>query len=76
MLSHVCETDDRSLSSSFQFADMVGVGAQSDANQNYQVGFRFQHLSNVDLNTRIPGSISVSFVCSTTSRLRTSSHSS
>lgn len=55
MLSHVQETQDRSFSSSFQFADMVGVGAQFGAHQNYLAGFRFQHLSNAGLDHPNPG---------------------
>ncbi|MFC5431649.1 MAG: acyloxyacyl hydrolase [Paraburkholderia sp.] len=55
LLSHVDETRDRSFSSSFQFADMVGVGAQFGERQNYQAGFRFQHLSNAGLKHPNPG---------------------
>jgi hypothetical protein len=55
LLSHVDETPDRSFSSSFQFADMVGVGAQFGEHQNYQAGFRFQHLSNAGLKHPNPG---------------------
>nr|WP_279635608.1 acyloxyacyl hydrolase [Paraburkholderia unamae] len=55
LLTHVDETPDRSFSSSFQFADMVGVGAQFGAHQNYQAGFRFQHLSNAGLKHPNPG---------------------
>jgi lipid A 3-O-deacylase len=54
-LSHVQETTDRTMSTSFQFADMVGVGAQFGEHQNYQAGFRFQHLSNADIKTPNPG---------------------
>ena len=55
LLSHVRETQDRTFSSSFQFADMVGVGAQFGAHQNYQAGFRFQHLSNAGIEHPNPG---------------------
>lgn len=55
LLSHVRETEDRSMSSSFQFADLVGVGAQFGAHQNYQAGFRFQHLSNAGIRKPNPG---------------------
>lgn len=55
MLSHVRETDDRTFSSSFQFADMVGIGAQFGEHQNYQAGFRFQHLSNAGIKKPNPG---------------------
>lgn len=55
LLSHVDETPDRSLSSSFQFADMVGVGVQFGAHQNFQVAYRFQHLSNAGIKHPNPG---------------------
>lgn len=55
LLSHVGETPDRIFSSSFQFADMVGVGAQFGAHRSYQAGFRFQHLSNTGLKRPNPG---------------------
>ncbi|RAS33170.1 lipid A 3-O-deacylase PagL [Paraburkholderia bryophila] len=55
LLSHVDETPDRSVSSSFQFADMVGLGAQFGLRQNYQAGFRFQHLSNAGIKHPNPG---------------------
>lgn len=55
MLSHVRETANRTLSSSFQFADMVGVGAQLGEGQNYRIGFRFQHLSNAGIEHPNPG---------------------
>ncbi|WP_429300778.1 acyloxyacyl hydrolase [Paraburkholderia sp. GAS199] len=55
LLSHVRETEDRTFSSSFQFADMVGVGAAFGSHQEYQAGFRFQHLSNAGLEHPNPG---------------------
>lgn len=55
MLSHVRETENRTFSSSFQFADMVGIGAQFGAHQQYQGGFRFQHVSNAGLEAPNPG---------------------
>jgi lipid A 3-O-deacylase len=55
LLSHVRETEDRTFSSSFQFADMVGVGAQFGGHQQYQAGFRFQHLSNAGFDHPNPG---------------------
>ncbi|WP_233874012.1 acyloxyacyl hydrolase [Paraburkholderia adhaesiva] len=55
LLSHVELTPDRRLSSAFQFADAVGVGAQFGEHQNYQAGLRFQHLSNADIKTPNPG---------------------
>jgi lipid A 3-O-deacylase len=55
MLSHVDETPNRSFSSSFQFADMVGIGAQFGEHQNFAIGLRFQHLSNAGLKHPNPG---------------------
>lgn len=55
MLAHVQQEPDHTMSSSFQFADMVGVGAQFGKHQNYQAGFRFQHLSNAGLKHPNPG---------------------
>jgi lipid A 3-O-deacylase len=55
-LSHVRETDDRTFSTSFQFADMVGIGAQFGEHQQYQGGFRFQHISNASIKDPNPGS--------------------
>jgi lipid A 3-O-deacylase len=43
------------LSSAFQFADMVGVGAQFGNRQQYQVGYRFQHVSNASIKEPNPG---------------------
>jgi hypothetical protein len=55
LLTHARQTADRTMSSSFQFADLVGVGAQFGSHQNYQVGVRFQHLSNAGLDQPNPG---------------------
>jgi hypothetical protein len=44
-----------SLGTAFQFADMAGVGAQFGAHQQYQVGFRFQHVSNGGIKEPNPG---------------------
>jgi lipid A 3-O-deacylase len=43
------------LSSAFQFADVAGVGAQFGSHQQYQLGFRFQHLSNASIKEPNPG---------------------
>ncbi|MCF2134964.1 MULTISPECIES: acyloxyacyl hydrolase [Burkholderiaceae] len=43
------------VSSAFQFADMVGVGAQFGERQQYQAGFRFQHVSNGGIKQPNPG---------------------
>jgi lipid A 3-O-deacylase len=43
------------FSTAFQFADMVGVGAQFGGRQQYQVGYRFQHVSNGSIKEPNPG---------------------
>jgi len=55
LLSHTRITDTLSVGSAFQFADMVGVGAIFGSHQNYQAGFRFQHLSNGGIKEPNPG---------------------
>jgi hypothetical protein len=55
LLSHTRITTDFTVSSAFQFADMVGVGAIFGEKQNYQAGFRFQHLSNASIKEPNPG---------------------
>ncbi|HTH60432.1 MAG TPA: acyloxyacyl hydrolase [Paraburkholderia sp.] len=55
VLSHARETADITLSSAFQFTEIVGVGAQFGAHQHYQVGYRFQHVSNADIHRPNPG---------------------
>ncbi|MEM5461645.1 acyloxyacyl hydrolase [Paraburkholderia phytofirmans] len=55
ILSHPSISESYTLSSAFQFADMVGVGAQFGSKQQYQGGFRFQHLSNASIKEPNPG---------------------
>ncbi|MGY6126958.1 acyloxyacyl hydrolase (plasmid) [Paraburkholderia strydomiana] len=55
LLSHPRISDSYTLSSGFQFADMVGIGAQFGAKQQYQAGYRFQHLSNASIKKPNPG---------------------
>ncbi|SDV48230.1 acyloxyacyl hydrolase [Chitinasiproducens palmae] len=55
LISHPRITSDYTLSSGFQFADMVGVGAKFGERQQYQVGYRFQHLSNAGIKHPNPG---------------------
>ena len=55
LLSHTRITENFSVGGVFQFADMVGVGAIFGAHQNYQAGFRFQHLSNGGIKEPNPG---------------------
>ena len=55
VLSHTRVTYDYNLSSAFQFAETVGIGAQFGSRQQYQVGFRFQHESNAGIKEPNPG---------------------
>jgi lipid A 3-O-deacylase len=55
VISHPRITENYTMSSAFQFADMVGVGAAFGEHQNYQAGFRFQHLSNAGIKHPNPG---------------------
>jgi len=55
VISHPYIATDFMLSTAFQFADMIGVGAQFGARQQYQAGFRFQHLSNASIKRPNPG---------------------
>ncbi|SPB17395.1 Lipid A 3-O-deacylase-like protein [Caballeronia novacaledonica] len=55
LLSHTRITEDFSVATAFQFADMVGVGMIFGDKQNYQVGYRFQHLSNGGIKEPNPG---------------------
>jgi lipid A 3-O-deacylase len=43
------------LSSAFQFADMAGVGVQFGSHQQYEAGYRFQHVSNASIKEPNPG---------------------
>ncbi|MFM0498670.1 acyloxyacyl hydrolase [Paraburkholderia caledonica] len=55
LLSHPSISSHYTMSSAFQFADMVGVGASFGDRQQYQAGFRFQHLSNASIKEPNPG---------------------
>jgi lipid A 3-O-deacylase len=55
VLSHAVITDTYTLSTAFQFAETVGIGVQFGARQQYQAGFRFQHLSNAGIKEPNPG---------------------
>lgn len=55
LLSHARITEDLTVSTAFQFADMVGVGVIFGEKQNYQAGFRFQHVSNAGIKDPNPG---------------------
>jgi hypothetical protein len=43
------------LSTAFQFADMAGIGVQFGGHQQYQAGYRFQHISNGGIKEPNPG---------------------
>jgi hypothetical protein len=55
LLSHPSISSHYTMSSAFQFADMVGVGASFGSRQQYEAGFRFQHLSNASIKEPNPG---------------------
>jgi hypothetical protein len=55
LLSHPTITDQYSLSTAFQFTEIVGVGAQFGGHQQYQAGCRFQHISNASIKDPNPG---------------------
>ncbi|AOJ70054.1 MULTISPECIES: acyloxyacyl hydrolase [Burkholderia] len=54
-LSHPTISQNYSMSTSFQFADMVGIGAQFGNRQQYQAGVRLQHVSNAGIKDPNPG---------------------
>jgi lipid A 3-O-deacylase len=56
-LSHpsIGEGNGYTMSSAFQFADMVGFGAQFGERQQWTLGFRGQHLSNAGFKRPNPG---------------------
>ncbi|KVX13140.1 deacylase [Burkholderia ubonensis] len=55
LLSHPTISNDLSMSTAFQFADVAGVGVQFGQRQQYQVGYRFQHVSNAGIKEPNPG---------------------
>jgi hypothetical protein len=55
LLSHPSISSHYTMSSAFQFADMIGVGASFGSRQQYLAGFRFQHLSNASIKEPNPG---------------------
>lgn len=55
LLSHPSISSHYTVSTAFQFADMVGLGASFGSRQQYQAGFRFQHLSNASIKEPNPG---------------------
>ena len=55
LLSSPRISSDFTLSTAFQFADMAGVGVQFGGHQQYQAGYRFQHVSNGGIKEPNPG---------------------
>lgn len=54
-LSHPTVSTNFSMSTAFQFASMGGVGLEFGQRQQYQVGYRFQHVSNAGIKEPNPG---------------------
>ncbi|MGF6370977.1 acyloxyacyl hydrolase [Paraburkholderia sp. 32] len=48
-------SSDFTLGTSFQFAEMAGVGLQFGAREQYVAGYRFQHVSNGGIKEPNPG---------------------
>ncbi|AXL52640.1 deacylase [Paraburkholderia caffeinilytica] len=55
LLSSPTIASDLSLATAFQFASMAGVGVQFGNRQQYQAGYRFQHISNGGIKEPNPG---------------------
>jgi hypothetical protein len=55
LLSHPTISDSYTMSSAFQFSDTIGFGAQFGGHQQYQAGYRFQHMSNARIKEPNPG---------------------
>jgi lipid A 3-O-deacylase len=55
LITHPRMSSTYTMSTAFQFADMVGVGAKLGERQQYQIGYRFQHLSNASIKRPNPG---------------------
>lgn len=47
--------DSYDISTAFQFADMAGVGFRFGPRGQYEVGYRFQHISNASIKRPNPG---------------------
>jgi hypothetical protein len=54
LLSH-SSIGDRRMSTAFQFGDHIGVGYRFGARGSYDLGYRFQHLSNASIKRPNPG---------------------
>jgi len=55
LLSHTRVAPERSLSTAFQFSDMLGVGVQWGAQARSTLGLRYQHVSNLGIKRPNPG---------------------
>lgn len=47
--------DSYDISTAFQFADMAGVGFKFGERGQYEIGYRFQHISNASIKRPNPG---------------------
>jgi len=54
LLSH-SSIGDRRMSTAFQFGDHLGVGYRFGARGSYDLGYRYQHLSNASIKRPNPG---------------------
>jgi hypothetical protein len=54
LLSHT-SIGDRRMSTAFQFGNHIGVGYRFGAKAHYELGYRFQHLSNASIKRPNPG---------------------
>ncbi|RKP59085.1 acyloxyacyl hydrolase [Pararobbsia silviterrae] len=55
LLSGVHLNEAYDISTAFQFADMVGVGLKFGGKGQYELGYRFEHLSNASIKRPNPG---------------------
>jgi len=55
VLSSTYTSDEHRSGTAFQFSEIVGVGAMFGAKQQYEAGFRFQHISNAGIKEPNPG---------------------
>ena len=55
LLSHTRVAPDRSLSTAFQFSDMIGMGLQWGREGRSTLGLRYQHISNLSIKRPNPG---------------------
>jgi lipid A 3-O-deacylase len=54
-LSHAVIATDYSVATAFQFTEIAGVGIMFGQRQQYQLGYRFQHVSNAGIKEPNPG---------------------